>query len=454
MSIVLPHASHPGPIDDEIAALTLQLEEIDLFSQSSKGKHPADHPPDIDIAFASFQAEIQGYKTFLDDEKLAQSIAAAVHTDSPLIGDLTSQDVQAHEDRCFALELSNNDPEIEAPPPSVHSDLQHDVHDWMSAVSGNMAAASVIEFSDDETEAGPSMSYRERQADIMKKLSMEFQCCACTDRFPRSSMVTTTCSHRYCVDCIKILFMRSTHDEGLYPPRCCKNPIPLALVAKYMDPDELATFKLATVEYATPNRTYCSNHTCTKFIVPNSIESGTNRATCSKCGTETCAICNNAYHQGSDCPDDPSLRQTRELAREMGWQTCYACDRVVQLRSGCNHMTCPCKAEFCYVCGVRWKECNCNTADLNRIEERAEEIVDRDAGPNILPGERRRRVHQVFAELQDNHECEHSRIFERIFGGGRRGFRCEMCDARHRKYILQCRLCWLNVCEDCRRNRI
>jgi hypothetical protein len=103
---------------------------------------------------------------------------------------------------------------------------------------------------------------------------------------------------------------------------------------------------------------------------------------------------------------------------------------------------------------MRWKECGCETADINRIEQRAEEIVDRDAGPNVLPDERLRRIREVRDELQENHECEHSRRFERIFGPSRRGFRCEMCDARHWKYILQCRRCYVNVCEDCRRNRI
>jgi hypothetical protein len=339
MSILVPQASHASHLDDELAALTLQLEELGIFSQGSKGKHPVDHPPDIDVAFSSFQAELQAYKTFLDDQKLAQSIGAAVHSDSVIIGELTSQDVQAHEDRRFALELSNTDPEIQAAPRSTYGGPQNQVHDWMSTISENIAAAPVVEFSDDETEAGPSMSYTERQADIMKKLSMEFQCIACTDRFPRASMVTTKCSHRYCVDCIKSLFLQSTKDEELYSPRCCKQPIPLALVSKHMDTDELVTFELAIVEYATRNRTYCSNYDCATFIVPDNIESGTERAACSKCGTDTCAICKNVYHQGSDCPEDPSLQQTRELAREMGWQTCYACDRVVQLRTGCNHMT-------------------------------------------------------------------------------------------------------------------
>jgi hypothetical protein len=215
---VVPHSSHAGHLDDGLAAFRLQLEEIGLFSQGGKGKHPVNHPPDTDVVFANFQAELQSYKAFLNDQKFARSIAAAVHSNSFLMGDLTSQDIQAHEDRRFALELSNIDPEIEAPPPSTHDDLRDDVHDWMSTVTGNIAAASVIEFSDDdETDAGPSMSYTERQADTMKKLSIKFRCVACTDRFPRASMVTTQCKDRYCIDCIKTLFMQSTKTRVYIP---------------------------------------------------------------------------------------------------------------------------------------------------------------------------------------------------------------------------------------------
>ncbi|CAN9435911.1 unnamed protein product [Alternaria alternata] len=272
MSVIVPQTSHAGGIDDELAALTLQLEELGVYSEAKKGKHPIDQPPDIDVAYSKFQIELQAYEDFLADQKLAQSIGAAVHSDSVVIEDLTSQDFQAREDRRFALELSNNDPEIEAPPLSMHDHLRGEVHDWMSTVSGNIAAASVVGFSDDETEAGPAMSYVERQADTIKKLSTEFKCCTCYDRFPRASMVTAKCGDRYCVDCMKGLFMRSTKDETLYPPRCCKQNIPLDLIARHMEPSELATFELAIVEYATRKKTYCSNHDCATFIVPDRIE--------------------------------------------------------------------------------------------------------------------------------------------------------------------------------------
>lgn len=330
---------HPTPLDDELAALTLQLEELGFVSESGKGKHPIDQPPDFEVAFASFQAELEEYKTFLGDQKLAQSIGAAVHADGALIGNFTAQEIQSHADHRFVLQLTNDDPDMEILPSLAGAQTDRQIEDWVSTITGTMVADSVVDFPDEETEAGPSMTFAERQADTIKKLSMVFQCVACTERRPRVTMVTANCGHRYCSDCAKSLFMRSTKDEGLYPPKCCKQVIPLALVARHMDVGELATYQLAIVEFATQDKVYCSNRSCGLFIVPDDIDSGLQRANCSTCGTETCTICTHEYHRGSDCPDDPSLRQTRELAESMGWQTCKTCKRVVQLRSGCNHMT-------------------------------------------------------------------------------------------------------------------
>lgn len=181
MSVATIYPFHPTPLDDELVALTLQLEELGLFSDAGKGKHPVDHPPDSEVAFASFQAELQEYKTFLGDQKLAQSISAAVHADGALIGDLAAQELQSHQDHRFVLQLSNDDPEIEAPSGSTGLSSQENVDDWMPIVADTVAAHSVADFSDDEIEDGPSMTYAERQADTLKKMSMKFQCIACTD---------------------------------------------------------------------------------------------------------------------------------------------------------------------------------------------------------------------------------------------------------------------------------
>ncbi|RYP64839.1 hypothetical protein DL769_006514 [Monosporascus sp. CRB-8-3] len=42
------------------------------------------------------------------------------------------------------------------------------------------------------------------------------------------------------------------------------------------------------------------------------------------------------------------------MGERSGWRRCYKCRTLVELTQGCTHMTCRCKAQFCYICGARW----------------------------------------------------------------------------------------------------
>ncbi|KAF2812467.1 uncharacterized protein BDZ99DRAFT_439618 [Mytilinidion resinicola] len=425
--------AHPAHLDDEIMALALQLEEIDIHSKGQKGKHKACSPPDIDVAFSAFQAELQQAIGLLEDLKCAHSIALAVDTDSQLIREIAQEEAQGERDRRLALQLSGQNPDLalDAPPP--------------------------YEEGSQEDDAGPSMTYAERQRTVLEKLPLRsrdkwLQCIACIDKFPPHEIVHAPCGTIYCTDCMKTLFMKSAKDQSLYPPSCHRQEIPLTLIAWKMSSEELAQFNTAAIEFSTLDRTYCSNLPCGKFISPDHIVAG--RATCEHCGEETCAYCKHGSHTG-DCPEDRELQATLELAEGMRWRRCYNCRNMLELRSGCYHMTCLCKAEFCYVCGVEWKNCSCDRWDEDNLEEQAEHRVARDVGWMPLPPqERQQRVRAMRQELLETHECDHPGRFEKIQHGGRRGFQCEMCDTRHWKFILQCRRCHIQLCQECRCNRV
>ncbi|KXS20563.1 hypothetical protein M427DRAFT_41304 [Gonapodya prolifera JEL478] len=52
--------------------------------------------------------------------------------------------------------------------------------------------------------------------------------------------------------------------------------------------------------------------------------------------------------------------QFQLLAQERRWKRCPACQAMVELNTGCNHITCKCKKEFCYICGGDWvQQQNC-----------------------------------------------------------------------------------------------
>lgn len=41
------------------------------------------------------------------------------------------------------------------------------------------------------------------------------------------------------------------------------------------------------------------------------------------------------------------------------WQHCPQCNRLISKIEGCNHITCVCKYEFCYICRARWTRERC-----------------------------------------------------------------------------------------------
>ncbi|PLB48622.1 hypothetical protein P170DRAFT_357626 [Aspergillus steynii IBT 23096] len=432
--------------EDELLALTEQLEEIEVYQGNSKGNYRVNHIPDNEAATQVFLDEVTAHFNRLNDLQLARSIAHAVNLDGPAISAIRKAETQAETDRRLAIRTSANDPTLEKPPIAneTSGDCPAPQENSFCMITRTFGSNDIDEEND---AAGPSVTYAQRQEE-----KEEVRCCVCYDEFPLHKMIRLKCSHLYCVDCMKGLFLRATKDESLYPPRCCREPIPLLLIQTEMSEQELEVFNSAEIEHSTTERTYCSNMQCRMFIPPGRITA--DEANCPFCGSSTCTMCKKAFHQ-DDCPEDTALQATLSLASREGWQRCFSCRRLVELGMGCYHITCKCRAQFCYLCGAKWRSCSCEGWDEQRLVERAEEVLDREATQALMPHDREIRVVQMQENLRENHECGHPGRFQRISGiGGGRPFVCEICEAAHWRYILQCRRCYLQVCQDCRRHRI
>ncbi|KAF4979344.1 hypothetical protein FZEAL_4430 [Fusarium zealandicum] len=185
-------------------------------------------------------------------------------------------------------------------------------------------------------------------------------CVCCRADFKTSgSLHSISCGHAYCGNCLKSLIHSAMTDESSMPPRCCAQPLPGSIIKDLLNRDAQQEFLKAIVQYSTPwqARIFCSNPSCGEFIPPHHKLDPKYpfNVTCRKCNTRVCLMCKrNAHPTGKDCPEDWELDQVLKMDDKASWRRCYKCRNLVELVEGCTHMTCRCKAQFCYVCGGVW----------------------------------------------------------------------------------------------------
>jgi hypothetical protein len=181
---------------------------------------------------------------------------------------------------------------------------------------------------DEEEESEEDESEEESEPEV------EQVCIACSETIAESDMLGTGCAHWYCQDCLTRLLQTSFTDEGLFPPRCCRVPLELNDARELIDQGLWEQYENKLIEHNDPFRLYCSDPTCSRYILP--VNKTGNIGTCTVCRRRTCSLCTQIAHEG-ECADD--REPVLELAREEGWQRCANCGHVIELRHGCYHIT-------------------------------------------------------------------------------------------------------------------
>ncbi|KAF7917556.1 hypothetical protein BELL_1184g00010 [Botrytis elliptica] len=185
-------------------------------------------------------------------------------------------------------------------------------------------------------------------------------CICCREEFKNSSTLRTLpCAHNYCEKCLRVLAIQGCKEESKMPPRCCSQAIPGNTIKSVLDKEEQSLFMKSVVQFSTPweARIFCPNTSCGEFIptLGKIDPKQPFEVVCRTCGDKACSICKRAAHPGGqDCPEDYELEAVLRMAKNAGWRRCYKCRTLVELSQGCSHITCRCKAQFCYICGAVW----------------------------------------------------------------------------------------------------
>ncbi|KAH8886735.1 hypothetical protein GQ53DRAFT_827708 [Thozetella sp. PMI_491] len=266
-------------------------------------------------------------------------------------------------------------------------------------------------------------------------------CVCCREDFFKdsTSLETLPCGHTYCRECLSVVIKQSMADESRMPPRCCTQPIPSNVIKTVLSREEQLSFLRAVAQYSTPweTRIFCPNSSCNEFIPPRTKIDPKYpcQVVCKHCKVRVCVMCKRRAHRlGQDCPEDWELEAVLKMGEKSGWRRCYKCRTLVELSQGCTHMTCRCKAQFCYICGGVWDPvvgcpnfCN-GEEELERrrqeeearlLELEAEEEAQKAAAAaeevERREAERRTRNNDACAALQQQQadEMTRFRIFER-----------------------------------------
>jgi hypothetical protein len=191
----------------------------------------------------------------------------------------------------------------------------------------------------------------------------------------------------------------------------------------------------SVLQFSTPweARIFCPNPACGEFIPKRGKIDPKHpfEVVCRKCRTRACSTCKRAAHAfGQDCPADWELDAVLKMGERSGWRRCYKCRTLVELTQGCSHITCRCKAQFCYICGAVWDPVVGCPNYCNGEEELERRRVEEEE-----------RIAELEAEKAAREEAEKAAAAEKIESEKRTAESEELNDLRARQINERDRFC-------------
>ncbi|KAM7280911.1 hypothetical protein ACFE04_008045 [Oxalis oulophora] len=195
-------------------------------------------------------------------------------------------------------------------------------------------------------------------------------CDICTELKQISSI--KGCTHSFCLDCIT-KHVSSKLENNVANVPCpglhCENLLHLesliSVLPKYVV--DSWNYVLCMNLLNDLPISYCPFKDCSETLLTDDCKSIVKESECPTCHRLFCAECKVPWHSGIDCEEFRKLDEdergnddlmVRKLAKENKWGRCPRCKFYVERIQGCPHITCWCKYEFCYGCGLQWgKDC-------------------------------------------------------------------------------------------------
>jgi ariadne-1 len=224
----------------------------------------------------------------------------------------------------------------------------------------------------------------------MVAMEVRKNCDVCFEEKESDRFTPLSCCHynESCTDClleiIKTSLQEKTTAHIVCPNRNCAKPITLhdMYVVTRSQPDVYKEFDaIAIQEWRDTHTKHCPTPDCAFSFIN---EGAKQDFECPQCKQTYCSNCLIKHSQYITCEHAQIVgNKTKEETANQEWlqkttKACPQCKAPVEKNKGCNHMTCKCKHQFCWVCLNRWKSCGCPQfpADQDDIA-RFDNVIDR-----------------------------------------------------------------------------
>ncbi|CAK84222.1 unnamed protein product (macronuclear) [Paramecium tetraurelia] len=230
----------------------------------------------------------------------------------------------------------------------------------------------------------------EREEVIRKKkkqqedeLNNQIECKICLEVIPLIEMATLQCSHIYHQKCLNQYCV--TQIQARQFPVCCpaiecKKSMIYSDLTEVLDDQNLFEFQQYTFKQYVESHgdevihnliikySWCPTPDCKYVFVAADAQFN-----CPSCKKKYCLQCKIEYHHGFTCQAYKEKIQKEQRAKNekvlddqffqfvkgAKYKQCPQCKFWVEKNEGCDHMTCRCQFQFCYVCGGVYGNCHC-----------------------------------------------------------------------------------------------
>ena len=95
---------------------------------------------------------------------------------------------------------------------------------------------------------GPSRRNLSRLSFSPTPEPLDKKCVSCLEEYS-TLIFTALCTHGFCHSCTRRLILGAINEESQYPPRCCDNEVPRAVIRSVLNAEELKEYNAKTLEY-------------------------------------------------------------------------------------------------------------------------------------------------------------------------------------------------------------